>query len=143
MAYRILNQILGTSLLNEETQKLTRNYFSLASLMLSLNLMSDAFFILYILDKIGYSLAAVYFMFRFLIQAIIDYPTGVLADWIGHKRVILIAYIFHFASFGLIGLYLFIDPPHVLAYFLMVAVLRSVALAQESGALQSWFDNAY
>jgi MFS family permease len=143
MSSNFLNATLGTSTLNVRTQKLARNYLSLSSLMFSLNLMADGFLILYILDTIGYGAAGLFFGTRFICQAVIDYPTGVLADWIGHKRVILIAYIFHFGTFVLIGSFTIIDPAREIGFFLIVAVLRSIALAQESGALQSWFDNAY
>jgi MFS family permease len=73
----------------------------------------------------------------FFVTAITDYPTGVLADWIGHKRVLSMAYIF----FGVSSLVLAFSSNF---YHLVLAfVFLALANGQSSGALQSWFDNRY
>ncbi len=134
---------LGIENYDTKSINLVKRYFSLLTSLTAIQLLADAFLILFILDKIGYELSGRVFATLFLVQALIDYPTGVLADWIGHKRVLLLAYIFHALTFGLLGLYSVSNPSNPYNYLMLVVIMRSVALAQESGCLQSWFDNSY
>ena len=134
---------LGIDNYDTGSTKLIKRYFSLLTSLTAIQFLADAFLILFILDTIGYELSGKVFATLFLVQALIDYPTGVLADWIGHKRVLLFAYVFHMLTFGLLGIYSQINPSDPYKYLMLVAILRSVALAQESGCLQSWFDNSY
>ena len=139
----MISRILGTREFDKDSRRLFKNYFLLTILMTSVRLIADAFFILYILDRIGYSKTSLLLAIRFLTQAVIDYPTGALGDWIGHKRVIFIAYISHSFTFVLLGSLLFFSPSNIVIYLIFISILQSFSLAQESGALQSWFDNGY
>lgn len=134
---------LGVENFDKMSIALIKRYFSLLTSFTAIQLLADAFLILFILDKIGYELSGKVFATLFLVQAIIDYPTGVLADWIGHKRVLFLAYVFHMLTFGLLGMYSQVNPTDPYKYLMLVVIMRSVALAQESGCLQSWFDNVY
>ena len=134
---------LGIQNYDNRSIALIKRYFSLLPLLTAIQWLADAFLILFILDKIGYELTGKAFATLFLIQALIDYPTGVLADWIGHKRVLFLAYMFHALTFGLLGFYSLANPSDPYKYLMFVLIMRSVALAQESGCLQSWFDNSY
>jgi MFS family permease len=134
---------LGIQNYDNRSIALIKRYFSLLTSLTAIQLLADAFLILFILDTIGYESSGKVFATLFFVQALIDYPTGVLADWIGHKRVLFLAYIFHMLTFGLLGIYSQVNPSDPYKYLMLVAIMRSVALAQESGCLQSWFDNSY
>ena len=74
---------------------------------------------------------------NFLFHAILDYPTGVLGDLIGHRTVLAFAYL----SKALAVLVLLIanDPTEYMVFMIISAIGNS----QESGALEAWFDNRY
>ena len=59
--------------------------------------LSNTFFVLFVIDSVGYELLGILIAISFIVQAVLDYPTGVIGDWIGQKWLLLSAYI----SFGL------------------------------------------
>jgi MFS family permease len=139
----VLTKILGIGELNEDSQKLCR-YFVVLSIITSASLVfADGYMILYILDNLGYEKAGVLFAALFLIQGVIDFPTGVLGDWIGHKWVLVSAYFLFVFSYLLLGIKSTLDPSNQFNYFLIIIIIHGFALAQQSGALQTWFDNNY
>jgi MFS family permease len=86
---------------------------------------------------VGFRGLGVILTISFLVTAFTDYPTGVLADWIGHKWVLSLAYVFY----GLSSAFLAFSQNFsnlVIAY-----VFLALANGQSSGTLQSWFDNSY
>ncbi len=139
----MLTKILGIGDLNEEAQKLIRYFVILAILTSASLVFADGFMILYILDTLGYKKAGVLFATLFLLQGLIDFPTGVLGDWIGHKWVLMSAYILFVFSYLLLGIISVINPSNQFNYFLVIVIIHGFALAQQSGALQTWFDNNY
>ncbi len=68
---------------------------------------------------------------------LIDYPTGVLGDVIGFQKVMILAYSLHIVSFILL-----ITGDSFLP-LLIYGGVSALAASQESGALESWFDNNY
>lgn len=97
----------------------------------------DTFLILYLLDLLSYQQIGMILAVRFATQAILDYPTGVLGDLIGHDRVLKVAYVFHLTSLVFLISYTSFWPIMASYFFL------AVASSQESGALETWFDNKY
>ncbi|MCE7736471.1 MAG: MFS transporter [Candidatus Heimdallarchaeota archaeon] len=109
--------------------------FSLLSTILTT--LTSTFLIIHVIDLVGIRGLGIILSISFFVTAITDYPTGVLADWIGHKRVLSIASIF----FGISSLILVFSNNF---YQLTLAfVFLALANGQSSGALQSWFDNMY
>ncbi|MFV2015864.1 MAG: MFS transporter, partial [Candidatus Heimdallarchaeota archaeon] len=53
------------------------------------------------------------------------------------KKVLLIAYVFHILFYGIIVLASTFDQ------FVIASIIWAIAFAQESGALEAWFDNSY
>lgn len=134
---------LGISSLNPDAQRLSKYFVILSSLTQASFVFTDGYLILFMFDTLDYKKAALLFAIQLLLQGLIDFPTGVFADWIGHDKVMVLAYVFHGATFLLLGLFTVIDPPSAFYYLLIVVCLRSIAVAEESGVLQTWFDNNY
>lgn len=107
--------------------------------MTALFCLTETFFVLHCLDilndnfvQLGVILAT-----QSIVQAITDYPTGAVGDWIG-QRWVLITSALVFAS----G-YVVLSQATGFTSLLVAFVLIALARGQESGALTSWFDNNY
>ncbi|MHA1917983.1 MAG: MFS transporter [Candidatus Ranarchaeia archaeon] len=95
------------------------------------------FLILYLLDFLNFIEVGLLMAIGFGIQAIADYPTGALGDYLGHKVVLSIGYVLHIISvIVLLNASTFTD-------FVIYIILSYLGASQESGALQAWFDNSY
>lgn len=138
-----LNKFLQVKNLSVRAQNLVRKYFSLYILTSATYLISSTFYILYILDTLDYAEFGLVVSIGFIFRAIIDYPTGVLADWLGHKYVLFLAYIAHSISFTMLAFLNSVDQTRVFSFCIAIYIIESFALAQESGAMQAWFDNNY
>ncbi|MCE7734780.1 MAG: MFS transporter [Candidatus Heimdallarchaeota archaeon] len=100
-------------------------------------MLSNTFYVLFVLEFVSFTELGILMSIRFITQSVIDYPTGIIADKIGYNRVLGFAYFIHAVSFG------FLVFTSTFNGFLIVFLLEAVAVAQESGALDSWFDNQY
>ncbi|MFX0066451.1 MAG: MFS transporter [Candidatus Hermodarchaeota archaeon] len=132
--------LVGVENLPYRAKKLVKRYLILITIAHSLFMLSNTFFILFVIDYIGYTEAGLLLGVYFFIHAVFDYPTGVLGDWIGQKWILFIAYSGYAISFGLLGLLVFIDSPLILV---IAYILFALSSSQESGAFATWFDNNY
>jgi MFS family permease len=123
--------------LNNDARSLLNQYMVVDFTRLVAFNISGMFIILYLLDTLESTQVGVLFALSYLILSLIDYPTGVLGDIIGYRKVMLIAYFFHICSFILL---LFSES---FIPLLLYSALSAIASSQESGALESWFDNSY
>jgi MFS family permease len=98
---------------------------------------SGMFVVLYILETLEPTQAGMLFALNYLILALVDYPTGVLGDIIGYRKVMLVAYFFYILSF------IFLLISNSFLTLLLYSGLIAIGASQESGALESWFDNSY
>jgi MFS family permease len=100
-------------------------------------MLTNTFLILYALETLSIKQLGLILGIKFGIQALTDYPTGALGDWIGQRWVLFIASL----SFA-IGL---IMLSYANNFELMVFGFAIIGFAQgqESGAFHSWFDNNY
>ncbi|MHA2295319.1 MAG: MFS transporter [Candidatus Hodarchaeales archaeon] len=133
----LIQEYLGIDKLPVLTQGLFKKYLIIAlgnSFILSI---SSTFYILLVIDQIGFAMAGVMTAVFLLVQMILDYPSGSLSDWIGHRWVLAIGYLGY-----AIG-YLMLVSAESLSNFLIVAVIMGIASAQLSGTLSSWLDNNY
>ncbi|MFX0204711.1 MAG: MFS transporter [Candidatus Hodarchaeota archaeon] len=137
MILSYLKIFLGTSKLSPPAQGLVHRFISLASLQTSLYLISSTFYVLFVLEYVGFLTLGVLLAVSAALQAIFDYPSGVMGDWIGQRWILVISFISYGLSYGMLI--------HVKSFtdLLLVYVLAAFASSQESGALQSWFDNNY
>ncbi|MFX1255840.1 MAG: hypothetical protein ACFFCZ_29815 [Promethearchaeota archaeon] len=119
------------------SKSLMRRYLILELARYSAFSISGMFIILYLLDTLPLLEVGIVFAVSYFITTFVDYPTGALGDAIGHKQVLILAYIFHLISFALLIVSDTFIP------LLLYSALSAFAASQESGALEAWFDNSY
>lgn len=132
-----LIQKMGIEKIQYEAQSVSLRYLFVDGLRTLSNAFVQIFIFLYIIDELGYYKAGLVLGINLIASSIFDYPTGGLADTIGHKTVLLIAYVFH------IGFYTIILFAATFNQFVIASIIWAMAYAQESGALETWFDNSY
>ncbi|MHA2232203.1 MAG: hypothetical protein ACXAB4_06915, partial [Candidatus Hodarchaeales archaeon] len=129
--------MVTTSDLPKEARSLVSKFLILSGLMRTLFLLSSTFYVLFVIDLVGFAELGVLLAVGFILQAIIDYPSGAFADWLGQRWVLSFAYLIHSLAFALLIL---ADSFFTL---LFIFVLEAIAKSLESGAIQAWFDNNY
>ena len=132
-----LKVFLGTNRLTPPAQGLVYRFILLASLQTSLYLISSTFYVLYVLEYVGFLTLGVLLAISVVLQAILDYPSGVMGDWIGQRWILTISFAIYGLSYGLL------IQANSFTDLLIIFVLVAFASSQESGALQSWFDNNF
>ncbi|MFX0114433.1 MAG: MFS transporter [Candidatus Hodarchaeota archaeon] len=123
--------------MNPNSQSLAMKYFWLFSTQVAQVQIVSTFLVLFILDILTYAELGLLLAIQFAVIALLDYPTGALGDAIGHKAVLMLAYSTYAIAI------VFLLEATSFAGFLPWAVLSAIGASQESGALQSWFDNNY
>ncbi|MCE7736933.1 MAG: MFS transporter [Candidatus Heimdallarchaeota archaeon] len=131
------NNFIGLKELPKEARSIIRNY-SFIDILVSFSFsLTNTFYILYIIDTVGFREAGVITAISVGVQLLIDYPSGSLGDLIGHKWVFTMALISFSISFYLMSVAI------VFSDFVIAAIFFGFSNAQASGALQSWLDNSY
>ncbi len=133
----VINSILGTTELPKEAQTHMRSVLSLSMMISFLMSLSSTFYIIFVIDNIGFTLAAVSTSVMLITQLIFDYPSGSLGDWIGQRWVLAIA----FVSYSL-QLLLLIQA-QTFSDFVLISIISGFGNAQSSGAFETWIDNNY
>jgi MFS family permease len=142
----VLLKYLNSHDFHDKSKDLILKYFLLLVGSNALVLLSSAFYVIYIISLIGIVQLGILMSIRFIVQALVDYPTGFFGDLFGQRWVLFGAYILHSVSMLLLMFSKSVQtnsPDLLFAYFILVFVLEALALSQESGALQAWFDNNY
>lgn len=129
-SFRLENQ-------SPELKSLVNRYVFLASLIRAILILSDTFLIIFVIDNVGYAQAGFLVSIMLITQSLIDYPSGILSDRIGQRWILALA----FLSYA--GSYFFFSNAETLNEFIFAYLLLAFASAQESGALDTWFDNNY
>ncbi len=137
MAFSVLLKFLGIDKFPQQAQKIIQIYFALATITRATYLISSTFYILFVLDAVNFAKLGLLVSIGFVFQAVIDYPTGVISDWLGQKWILAAAYTSHAISFTLLAVVGRIDESDVFRLLVIVYLLEAFALAQESGAMQS------
>ncbi|MHA1481496.1 MAG: hypothetical protein ACTSQZ_08750, partial [Candidatus Thorarchaeota archaeon] len=134
---------------NAEIMRLTRIIMTLVPIVVVTVTMSTTFYIIFIADALGggegmylqgMALVGVLVVIQLVTQTLLDYPTGVLGDWIGQRFVIASAYICYAFVFFLTSIVTTETP---FTFLILIYILTGVAASQESGAWGAWFDNNY
>lgn len=94
-------------------------------------------YLLHLIDTLGYTSAGFVLGATVILQFAFDYPTGSLSDYIGQKWVLFTAFLSLTLGYGLLY---FGDSSEI---FFVSAILMGFGFAQNSGALESWFDTKY
>jgi len=129
--------LLRTQNLPDRTQTLVQKVIVAVIFMQFVWSLSDTFYILFVIDSVGYTQLGILVAISFLLQSTLDYPSGALGDWIGQKWVLFSALLTFGVSFCVLAFSQSFET------LLVVYCLQALAASQESGALMSWFDNNY
>jgi MFS family permease len=132
-----LHKVLGITTLNAEAKNFLSKAVSLIFVYTFIVMVTNTFLILFALEFLSLAELSIILALQAILQAISDYPTGAVGDWIGQRWILFIAAISY--GFGFILLSQAFDLISVLIPFLLIAFARS----QESGAFISWLDNNY
>lgn len=136
--------------LQENTPPVTRlaaTFLGLSASMTAAVSISTTFYLIFVAEALGngsyingLALAGVLIIVQKVTQTLLDYPTGTLGDLVGQRWVLASAFLTYSAAFYIVSLVTDSSP---FGLFLVVYILMGVAASQESGALDSWFDNNY
>ncbi|MFX0123092.1 MAG: MFS transporter [Candidatus Hodarchaeota archaeon] len=123
--------------LSAQTKSLTLRFLTIQLLNSFILGLSSTFYILYAIDKIGFTQAAIMTSVMLLIQLLCDFPSGSLGDYIGQKWVMTLAYTCYGFAFFLLSI------AQTFPIFILLAIFNGLGNAQSSGAIESWFDSNY
>lgn len=130
-------KIFGVHEIHKDTYPLLLKFFTINALLRMITNLTSTVYILYFFDNLGFQKAGIVIAVGFFVQSLFDFPTGVLSDKIGQKRVLLIAFCGYIISLSVLSY------ANSFYYFLIANVIYSLSVAQESGAMETWFDNKY
>ncbi|MHA2245451.1 MAG: MFS transporter [Candidatus Hodarchaeales archaeon] len=128
---------LGIEKLPDSAQKFILKVVFSTSILSLFWFLSSAFFALFVIDTVGIERLGLLIAVSFLLQALLDYPSGVLGDWIGQRWILFVG--FTLEAFAYISLF-FADSFSILFF---AYILRAIAASQQSGAIGTWLDNNY
>jgi MFS family permease len=134
---KFLNAFLGIQELPDKAQKFVMKVFYSTMILGLFWALSSAFFALFVIEIVGIELLGILIAVSFLLQAILDYPSGVFGDWIGQRWILFTGFLLEALAY--ITLF-FADSFSIL---LVAYILRAIAASQQSGAIETWFDNNY
>ncbi|MFW9957202.1 MAG: MFS transporter [Candidatus Odinarchaeota archaeon] len=110
---------------------------------------STTFWMIFIAESLGngdyfagLTLVGILVVIQMAVQTVLDYPTGVLGDWIGQRYVISSALLCYAAAFWL-SAQIVKDTPAPFYLYVIIYFLFGLGSSQESGAFNAWFDNNY
>ena len=107
-------------------------FFVLKVLIQLASLLTSTFMLLYVLEYESFFETGILLSIQYIVQMSLDYPSGNLGDYIGHKWVLFIAMVSYSISF------LCLYYASAFYMFLLVYFMTGIAKSQESGALESW-----
>ena len=110
---------------------------------------STTFWMIFIAESLGngdyfagLTLVGILVVIQMAVQTALDYPTGVLGDWIGQRYVLVSALLCYAAAF-LFSAQIVKDTPAPFHIYVIIYFLFGLGSSQESGAFNAWFDNNY
>jgi MFS family permease len=133
----VFYRLLGISTLNPKAQRFISRAVALMYVYVFIIMMSNTFLILHALEFLSLYQLGLILAIQFSVQAIMDYPSGVIGDWVGHRWVLFLAAISYGSGFFLLAQAK--DFIGILIAFIIIAFAQS----QESGTFIAWLDNNY
>jgi MFS family permease len=134
--------------LSDDKPEVTRLAGTAVSLSLFINAtitISTTFYLIFIAEAlgngdfiIGMTFIGILVVIEMAVQTALDYPTGVIGDWIGQRYILATAFLTYAAAFYTVSQVTNSTP---IALLVLVYALMGFAASQQSGALGSWFDN--
>jgi MFS family permease len=133
----LYHRALGTSDLNPEARQFISRATGLMLVFVFTVMLTNTFLILHALEFVTLAQLSVILAVQFAVQALTDYPSGAIGDWLGQRWVFFVAALSY--GIGFIVISQAFDFTTVLIAFVLVAFAQS----QESGTYIAWFDNNY
>jgi MFS family permease len=131
------HRVLGISDLNSEAKRFISRATGLMIVYVFAVMLTNTFLILHALEFVTLSQLSLILAAQFAVQAMADYPSGAIGDWLGQRWVLFVAALSY--GIGFLVLSQAFDFASVLLAFILVAFAQS----QESGTYIAWFDNNY
>ena len=132
-----LNRFLQINKLPESLQKISKFYVGICMLQSIAFHITDTFLVLYLLETHTWAQVSIVFSVQMATQLIFDYPTGILGDWIGQKKILISAFLFLSSA----NLCILLSESFVI--YVLFGVLSGLGNSQFSGALDAWYDSQY
>ena len=133
-----LSNLLGTQKITPKARQVIFKYMLLDYSGMGVIMLSNTFYILFVIDQIGFAQAGLIVSLTMFVQLLTDYPSGSLGDWIGQRWVLTVANLCYMMMY-----YLLFFTDNSLTSFMIIAIISGFANAMTSGALQTWLDNSY
>lgn len=133
-----LNRLLGIDELPLLAQKHLKKVLSFRMIISFLMSLSNTFYVIFVIDKVDFALAATVTSIMLFTQLLLDYPSGTLGDWLGQRWVLTIAFSCYSLNF-----FLLMQDPSVFEQFVVIGIINGIGNAQSSGAIETWVDNNY
>ncbi len=133
----LLYTFLGVTELPDRAKKLILKLIMSTTILNFFWFLSSAFFTLFVIDSVGIEHLGFLIAISYILQAVFDYPSGTVGDWIGQRWILFTG--FFLEAIAYITLFL-ADSFFIL---LIAYMIRAIAASQQSGALNTWFDNNY
>lgn len=132
-----LTNFLGLQDLYGETREFLYKYVVLSVIGAIILNLTSTFYLLYIIDNVGFLQAGIIGGCLLFVQFIFDYPSGSLADKIGHRWVYALSIFSYGIALSILVFY------NTFEGFIVFAFFQGFGTAQLSGVLESWVDNNY
>lgn len=132
-----MNNFLGIQELPDRAQKFVMKVFYSTLILGLFWALSSAFFALFVIDIVGIEQLGVLLAVSFLVQAILDYPSGAFGDWIGQRWILFTGFLLEALA------YITLFFANSFSILLVAYIIRAIAASQQSGAIDTWFDNNY
>lgn len=98
------------------------------------------FYTVFVLNYLTLVEVGILFAFHLILLALLDFPTGSLADMWGARKCLMISYGAFIVAYMGLGL-VFLVPTMALPLFFLIEFFFAVGIAQESGTIVAWFTN--
>ncbi len=117
-----------------------KRYYLLGALAPTINALISGFYIVFLLHYLTIAEVGLLLAFHLLMLALLDFPTGSLADKFGARKCLMASYALFFCGYLALGLVILI-PIMAIPLLLLVEFFFAIAMAQESGTIVAWFTN--
>ncbi|TFH03553.1 MAG: hypothetical protein E4H14_16570, partial [Candidatus Thorarchaeota archaeon] len=128
-----------------EVVRLASIYTSLSLFMQVAFVISTTYYLIFVAEAlgnndflVGMTYVGILVIVEMVVQTLFDYPTGVIGDWLGQRYILATAFMTYAIAFCLVSLVTTTTPFLLLV---LIYALTGFAGSQQSGAMESWFDN--
>ncbi|MHA2247960.1 MAG: hypothetical protein ACXADY_23640 [Candidatus Hodarchaeales archaeon] len=113
-------------MISAKARKIIFKYMLLDYSGMIIIILSNTFYILFVIDQIGFAQASFIVSLTMFVQLLTDYPSGSIGDWIGQRWVLTIANLCYVVIYFLLFL---IDTS--ITSFMILAIISGFANAME------------